>query len=77
MREAQKEFATHLYLNVAEGHVEKAGKLKTAKSQLKYLDLAAEVIQEGLDAGKGDQAALANALAGIEKRREKTASGNT
>ncbi|MGH8545685.1 MAG: hypothetical protein ACREX3_19095, partial [Gammaproteobacteria bacterium] len=50
---AQDVFSTQLYVNVAEGYVDKAGKLKTAKGQLKYLDLAAEVIQEGIDAGKG------------------------
>jgi len=75
--EAQQEYATRLFLNVAEGHIEKSGTLKTAKSQIKYLDLASEVIQEGIDTGDGDMSAFSTALKRIDQLRQDALSDNT
>lgn len=46
--ECEKEFSTILYINIADAHIEKAAKLKTAKSKAKYAALAMEAIVEGL-----------------------------
>ena len=77
VRQAQQEFGTQMYLNVVQGHIEKAEKLKTAKSKLKYLGMAAEVIQEGLDEGKGDRDALKSALDSVEGKLKRIQNGNT
>lgn len=46
---ADIKFQTDLYLNVAQGHIEKAGKLKTEKARQKYKQQARDIIMEGLN----------------------------
>lgn len=67
--EALKEFNTKLYLNIANGHVEKAQSLKTNKSKIKYLNLASEVLKEGVTVGRGDIDMLKNALKNISAQK--------
>jgi uncharacterized membrane protein len=47
--DAEKQFQTNLYLNVAQGHMDKVGKLKTEKARLKYKQQAKDIIIEGLN----------------------------
>ena len=53
-KDAKTSFQTLLYINVANGHIEKSLKLKTDKSIIKYLSLALEIIEEGIKLGSGD-----------------------
>lgn len=46
---AEKRLSTLLYTNIAMAHLDKVGKLKTEKSKIKYLGLAKEILQEGLE----------------------------
>lgn len=47
--ECVQKFNTNFYTNSAQSHMEKAEKLKTEKSKIKYASLAMETILEGLD----------------------------
>ncbi len=47
-KQCHKEFHTAMYRNIATAHLEKAAKLKTKKSKIKYANLAKETILEGL-----------------------------
>ncbi len=67
--DALKDFNTKLFINIANGHVEKAESLKTDKSKTKYLGLAAETLEEGITVGRGDIAALKNALARVQAKQ--------
>ncbi|KAB7702099.1 hypothetical protein GBN33_03090 [Plesiomonas shigelloides] len=66
--EAISEFNTKLFINIANGHIEKANSLKTNKSKIKYLDLAAEILEEGIVSGHGDSIALQRALVSVKTR---------
>lgn len=63
---AQKDFHTKLYLNVANGYVEKARSLKTDKSKIKYLGLAEESLDEGIHVARGDIDRLRQALSDVQ-----------
>lgn len=63
---AREQYSTRLYLNIAKGHTDKAHKLKTQRSKLKYLDLAKQALQEGLGNAGADTGALRQALAEVE-----------
>jgi len=52
-KDAVTRFKTSLYINVANGHIEKSQNLKTDKSKIKYLNLALEIIVEGIELGRG------------------------
>lgn len=67
--EALSDFNTKLFLNIANGHIEKAGSLKTDKSKIKYLGLAAEALEEGISLGRGDSAALQSELANVKAKQ--------
>lgn len=67
--QALLEFNTKLFLNIANGHVEKASSLKTDKSKIKYLGLAVEALEEGISLGRGDSATLKSALAGVKAKQ--------
>lgn len=69
VEETREQFKKMLFLNVAKGHVEKAASLKTAKSKLKYLALAREVLEEGLDDNEND-ADLHQALVHVYRMSE-------
>lgn len=60
--DAQERFNTQMYINVSNGHVEKADSLKTAKGKLKHLGLARDMLQTGIKSGKGNIIELENAL---------------
>ena len=62
-------FNTKLFINISNGHIEKASTLKTDKSKIKYLGLAAEALEEGIALGLGDSAALKSALARVEAQQ--------
>lgn len=66
---AQYEFHTSFYINIATGHIESAGKVKTAKTKSKHLTSATDVLQEGIKKGFGDQGKLKVLLAGIERMK--------
>jgi hypothetical protein len=66
----QAEFQTRLYLNLAKAHMEKADTLKTSKGKIKHLDLAAQAIQEGIVAGRGDMTRLQDALSHVTESIE-------
>lgn len=55
-RDAQSQFFTKLFVNVSTGQIEKAEKLKTEKSKIKYLNQALETIEEAINSGQGDVA---------------------
>lgn len=67
VRKTEHDFHTKLYLNLASGFLEKAEKLKTQKSQMKYLNLAKDILREGIEAGKGNKENLNTALTEIEQ----------
>lgn len=56
--EAQKQFQTALYINLARGYIEKADSLKTDKAKEKYRFLAREIILEGLSNPQSDKKEL-------------------
>jgi len=62
IKNADNEFHTALYKNVATGHIEKAAKLKTENAKHKYWDLAREVVYEGIKNQKSDKSILENLL---------------
>ncbi len=59
---AQEQFNTQMYLNVSNGHMEKANSLKTTNGKQKYLGLARDVLKSGIEAGKGNIPELEVAL---------------
>lgn len=67
--QALSDFNTKLFINISTGHVEKANTLKTDKSKIKYLGLAAEALEEGISLGRGDAAALNVALARVKAKQ--------
>ncbi|MDR9497654.1 MAG: hypothetical protein RI556_00600 [Hydrogenovibrio sp.] len=67
--QALTEFDTKLFINIANGHVEKANSLKTDKSKIKYLGLAIEALEEGISLGRGDLATLQSALADVKAKQ--------
>jgi len=69
--DALYEFKTTLFINIANGHVEKASTLKTDKSKIKYLGFAIEVLEEGIRIGSGDISAFKEALIGVKEKQEK------
>lgn len=58
IRNANNEFHTALYKNIATGHLEKAEKLKTEKGKQKYWNLAREVLKEGMKNPNSDKRVL-------------------
>lgn len=70
---AQQEFQTKLYLNISNGHMEKARSLKTAKSKIKYLSWAAEVLEEGISVGRGDMNVLRQASSNVQVEKSEYA----
>ncbi len=52
---AYKNFQTDMYLNMAQGHIDKAYSLKTEKSRNKYKLLACDVLREGLENPTSDK----------------------
>jgi len=67
VEEHERKFSTSLYTNIANAHLEKAGKLKTIKSKSKYAELAMEAILEGLKNPKSDKSFLEKMQAEIER----------
>lgn len=66
---AQQEFQTALYLNVANGHVEKARSLKKDESKIKYLSFAEEALEEGVRLRRGDINRLRHALSNVQAEK--------
>ena len=62
IKNADNEFHTALYKNIATGHLEKAEKLKTDKGKQKYWNLARDVLNEGMGSPKSDKSVLADLL---------------
>ena len=62
IKNADNEFHTALYKNIATGHLEKAEKLKTEKGKQKYWDLAREVLNEGMKNPNSDKSILEDLL---------------
>lgn len=67
--QALSEFNTKLFINISNGYIEKASTLKTDKSKIKYIGLAAEALEEGIALGRGDSAALNSALARVKAQQ--------
>ena len=67
IKETEKEFYTRLYQNVATAHLEKVEELKTQKSKSKYLQLAKEVLLEGLEDNRSRKDVLEQILARVDK----------
>lgn len=59
------------FSNIATGHMDKVKKLKTRKSKEKYLDLAKEALNEGLEEGLGQGTELRMMLSQIEIAKDK------
>jgi len=70
IEQSTKAFHTNLYMNLAEGYMEKARKLKINKSKKKYTDLAMEILQEGIEAGIGDTRKLRDTLDQVDLERQ-------
>lgn len=70
VQKAERNFYTKLFTNLALGHLEKVEKLKTQKSKAKYLQLAREVLREGLDLGRGHKIELKKTLAQVERAEQ-------
>ncbi|EIM63788.1 hypothetical protein [Desulfobacter postgatei] len=66
------EFNTKLYYNIAVGYIEKAESLKTKKSKEKYLDLAKDILDEGIEKGKGNGEELKRVLLMVEQAKTKS-----
>ncbi len=64
-------------MNIANGHIEKSRTLKTEKSKLKYLALAKEALQEGIQVGRGNATALRALLEQIEREQAALARNGT
>jgi len=62
IKNADNEFHTALYKNIATGHIEKAEKLKTEKGKQKYWNLAREALNEGMRNPKSDKSVLEDLL---------------
>lgn len=73
VKDAESEFQTFLYTNIANGHLEKADTLKTAKSKIKYLGLAEEIIQEGMQNNLSQKEILRSKLEDISLRKKELA----
>lgn len=58
IKNADNEFHTALYKNIATGQLEKADKLKTEKGKQKYWNLAREVLNEGMKNPNSDKSVL-------------------
>lgn len=58
IKNADNEFHTALYKNIATGHLEKAEKLKTEKGKQKYWNLAREGLKEGMKNPNSDKSVL-------------------
>lgn len=67
VNKAIDEFHTKMYLNIATSHVEKAETLKTIKSKNRYLSLAKEVLEEGLENARVKASELRNALLQVDQ----------
>jgi hypothetical protein len=63
-----EEFPTKLYLNLAQGHLDRAEKVKTEKSKGKYIKLARETLTEGINSGKCRVSELKAALKKVDPR---------
>ena len=55
-----------MYNNIALAHLEKADKLKTIKSKIKYLEQAKEILNEGLENSKSCKNVLNETLSRVE-----------
>ncbi len=64
----EKEFPTKLCLNLAQGHLDRAEKVKTEKSRGKYIKLAREALTEGINSGKCQLPELKAALKKLNSR---------
>ena len=62
IKNADSEFHTALYKNIATSHIEKAAKLKTENAKHKYWNLAREVLNEGIRNPKSDKSVLEDLL---------------
>lgn len=62
VQQAERDFHTQLYINIANGYIEKVQKLKTEKSKLKNITQAIITLNEGLAAGQGDSHQLKSML---------------
>ena len=62
IKNAENEFHTALYKNIATGYIEKAAKLKTENAKHKYWNLAREVLNEGIRNQKSDKSVLEDLL---------------
>lgn len=60
--DAQEQFNTQMYINVSNGHIEKADSMKTTNGKLKHLGLARDILAVGIKAGKGNIIELEEAL---------------
>jgi len=71
IRNANNEFHTALYKNIATGHLEKAEKLKTEKGKKKYWNLAREVLKEGMKNPNSDKRVLEDLINKITNHTRK------
>ena len=63
-------FYINLYINIANGNIQQARKLKTDKSKHKYLKMAKDVLKEGIQVNRGDKVALVAALHDVEQEQK-------
>ena len=61
-------FNTNFYVNVANGHIEKAAGLQTDKSKIKYFSLAESMLLDGIKDGKGDVSKFREHLAKVQTK---------
>ncbi len=69
-QEHLKQSYTLQYTNISDGYMEKAKKLKTLKSKIKYSDLALEKLQEGLENRHADKEVINTKIENINKYKE-------
>lgn len=74
--ECKRLFSTNLYTNIASAHIEKAEKLKTAKSKVKYAALAMEAIRQGLENPQSEKRSLEKMRAKIEQYTQSLETGS-
>ena len=56
--DAENQFRTSLYINTSKGHMEHAAKLKTIKGQHRHLQLAYDIVKDGLQDPASDKDTL-------------------
>ena len=75
VRETEQVFPTEMYVRIANGHTEKAQSVKRDKTKLKYLNLAKEMLEEGIHDGRADMSILRAALRQVEAAQGAVSAG--